>query len=470
MDMKNKNVINRRDFLKMTSLAAVSLPLANVIGKIGKDEILTSPDEYGSFMIRRRAQGDPPYQVDDKIYKRFDNRNTAFSRMYTDPDYGAEAGPVFRDPPTVWLDDSAGFRREDFCLAGAAWTVADAFGSMDSSGGAGKHNGLFQIDPLPSYFSIDKFHEIPWDRSKYTDDDLTVMVKKAARFYGASLVGVTKLDERWIYSGYFDDNAGQYEGKIEFSDNETKPRYAEDGTTLIIPRSMTRIVAMAFEMDHDAMATSHSGTASAGAGNGYSRMTFTSACLAQFIRGLGFNALPCGNNTGLSIPIAIDAGLGELGRNGILITPKYGPRVRIAKVITDMPLLADQPISFGVAEFCEVCGKCAEMCPSQAISKGPRTMEPNDRSNNPGVLKWPIKAGECLKVWLNEGFTDCANCIRSCPFNKPEGWLHDATRILIGADSGSLDKLLLNLDNASKYGEQTDPVAFWKKDNFIHIK
>ncbi len=75
-----------------------------------------------------------------------------------------------------------------------------------------------------------------------------------------------------------------------------------------------------------------------------------------------------GNDTALSIPQAVDAGLGELGRNGLLITPDRGPCVRICKVFADMPLAPDRPVRFGVSEFCRSCARCADAC--QARSRG----------------------------------------------------------------------------------------------------
>ena len=107
---------------------------------------------------------------------------------------------------------------------------------------------------------------------------------------------------------------------------------------------------------------------------------------------------PAGNGVGLSIPMAVDAGLGQVGRMGLLMTPKYGPRVRIAKVITDMPLVPDRPISFGVTEFCEACGRCAEDCPGEAISAGERTTEPIDISNSPGINRWPVNVDRLIVV------------------------------------------------------------------------
>jgi reductive dehalogenase len=184
--------------------------------------------------------------------------------------------------------------------------------------------------------------------------------------------------------------------------------------------------------------------------------------------------MPSGNCTGMSIAFAIDAGLGELGRNGMLVTPKYGPRVRLAKVFTDMPLVADKPIRFGVEEFCNVCGKCATTCPGAAIPTGDKTFEPTydavHTSSNPGVKKWYVNTPACHQVWAENGM-DCATCIRVCPFNKAESWLHEATRGLIGVGSGTVDQLLVKLDDASGYGEQKDANDFWRtKEIFIHTK
>ena len=89
----------------------------------------------------------------------------------------------------------------------------------------------------------------------------------------------------------------------------------------------------------------------------------------------------------------------------------------------------------------------------------------------PGQLNWPIEGDKCFDYWVEVGGS-CYNCIRVCPFNKPDGWLHDATRVLIGARSGSLDKIMLKLDEVSGYGpdEGDPPEDFWDKDTYIHIK
>jgi len=465
--MSHEDQLDRRKFMKSFGLTAISLPAATVVGRIGDSDLLASPREYGEFMVRRLPAGQHPYQVDESRYTRFDQRNETFSRGHWDSKVIDSERPFRGTEKSHIKNNDPGFTRLDYAFSSAAWTVAHGLGSGAGAIG-GSNGGLYSWTPLgggPGAAGLP-----PWQPSDWTPGEISEIVKKAARFYGASLAGIADLDERWIYSHRYTKNFSdppRIHAPI-LVDDVSAPGELEDGT-LVIPKSMRRVIAMAFEMDEDGVATYISGPGAAATGNGYSRMTFTSACLAEFIRGLGYQAIPSGNCTALSIPVAIDAGLGEMGRNGLLITPKYGPRVRLAKVITNMPLLPDRPIEFGVTEFCEVCGKCADLCPGEAIAGGKRTLEPIDVSNSPGIYRWPVHHPRCHLVWAQSGL-DCANCIRVCPFNKPEGWLHEATRWLIGANTHSIDQWMLKLDDASGYGRQADPRKFWKKNRFVHIK
>jgi reductive dehalogenase len=188
-------------------------------------------------------------------------------------------------------------------------------------------------------------------------------------------------------------------------------------------------------------------------------MALTAGLLAQYIRGLGYQALPCGNDTACSIPIAIDVGLGEIARNGLLVTPEFGPRVRLAKVLTDLPLIPDRPIAFGVWDFCMICEKCARKCPSKSIMFGDPSENIHNISNRQGVRAWHINAETCLTFWA-ENATDCSNCIRSCPFNKPPGWLHDMVRWGIKSTPW-LNRLFLWGDDLFRYGRKTSIDRFW---------
>jgi reductive dehalogenase len=467
--MSDKSNIERREFLKMAGVmgaAGLSLPSPRIVGRNGTHEFLASHDQYGGFLVRQSSPENPPYQLESSVYRRFREKNQVFSRVR----WEKESMDIVRKYRRVRFErienNDPGFSRLEYAFSNVAW-----FSHRTKS---------FYRWTSPGRSPLGR-----WEPEGISGQDVTSIIKKVALFYGASLAGVTELNHRWVYSKAFirgdrsdvyRDGVGMYdepnrenlEIPVEFDDIDQPVKNIRD-RKFIIPRSMKYVIAMAIEMDGDCMEYGTTCLAGAATGNGYSRMAETAGTLAQFIRALGYNAIPMGNDTALSIPIAVDAGLGELGRNGLLITPKYGPRVRLCKVLTDLPLVADKPIRFGVTEFCQVCGKCAKLCPSSSIIEGERNTSAHDMSNNPGVLKWPVKMLTCYTFWRQNG-SDCSNCISVCPFNKPDTWVHQAARILIGAKSGNLNKLLLKLDDASGYGAEKDSASYWRKNNFVHIK
>lgn len=63
--------------------------------------------------------------------------------------------------------------------------------------------------------------------------------------------------------------------------------------------------------------------------------------------------------------VAVEAGLGWLGRNNLLVTPQYGARVRLVTVLTNMPLRTDSPLK----DDCGICRDCLAVCPAGAIGE-----------------------------------------------------------------------------------------------------
>lgn len=119
-------------------------------------------------------------------------------------------------------------------------------------------------------------------------------------------------------------------------------------------------------------------------------------------------------------PLAVEAGLGELGRNNILIADRHGSRVRIGAVTTDCPLEHDRSISLGADSFCETCKKCADNCPSHSLSL-------TSKEEVAGVMKWPTKVETCYAYWRSVG-SDCGICMASCPFSHRDNWFHNLVR------------------------------------------
>jgi len=321
---------------------------------------------------------DPTYVIDPSKLRRFNARNNIFQRVMWDSSWEGYQRKYDEKAQSLVAKETPGYSRVDFAMAYASWIVHDAF------------KGGFSWTRIKSYRTQVDTAGIDWTATKYhvqNPNEMSEQVKCAARLFGASLVGICKLKRDWVYAG------------IE------------------IPETLENVIVIAVEMDANGIAASPAVPAATATGVGYSRMAFTAACTGEFIRNLGYQAIQCGNDTVLSIPLAIDAGLGELGRNGLLITPQYGSRVRICKVITDLPLEADKPIEFGVKEFCGMCKMCSKHCEAEAISSSDEpSFKTVSNSNNPGALKWYVDVDKCYLFWC-ENSVDCSTCIKVCPFS-----------------------------------------------------
>ena len=320
------------------------------------------------------------YVVDEDQYERFDERNTIFARSQWDTTCSCYDHRIDEKVEDIIAQNIPGYSRYDAALYLASWTLYNTY------------EGAFSWKKLSSTGgSPNTYLSTP---CKTDPDILTARVKRAAQFYGASLVGITHIDPRWIYS------------------------HNRQGMPVTIPDHFLSAVVMAVEMNPVALATSPTLLGAAATGMGYSKMAFLISCMGEFIRNLGYNAIQMGNDTALSIPLAIDAGMGELGRNGLLITPQFGSRIRICKIFTDIPLTEDHYTDYGIRKTCIQCTKCAEACEVDAIScEDTPTFDPVCPSNNPGVLKWPINAEKCYEFWCDNG-GDCSTCITACPFTR----------------------------------------------------
>jgi ferredoxin len=350
--------------------------------------------EHAKRLPDTRRVDQPTYEqfLTDEIGP-FDEKYTCFSRAAWDEPFQVMAAEYAAKAPTPDLQMIEG----QALVAGAIYADKTAgslhpyypgyFGHLREIG------GLYSWDDPVS--QVD--YPVP-DPARMSD-----RIKQVARFYGANLVGITTIDPRWVYSNFFEPVTGNS------GPNHVSYQYA---------------IVMGIEMDWQGINTSPREGASAATALIYSRMAELAASLAKYIRSLGYPAIPCGNDTTQSIPLAIDAGLGELGRNGLLLTPEYGPRQRLCKVLTDLPLVPDQPIDFGIQAFCESCHACASACPVNAIRFEDRTTEQTSISNRPGIRRWPVDVARCYMFWQENG-SDCSNCVAACPWalHNQRSWI-----------------------------------------------
>jgi epoxyqueuosine reductase len=148
-------------------------------------------------------------------------------------------------------------------------------------------------------------------------------------------------------------------------------------------------------------------------GDQYARGTRASYALANWIRSQGYNAKPHpGPSAGALalIPLAIEAGLGELGKHGSIISRHFASGVRLAAVTTDMPLVAEEPDVFGAYEFCKLCQVCTNACPPAAVSPHKQLVR--------GVERWYVDFDKCIPYFTEAA--SCGICIAVCPWTRPD--------------------------------------------------
>lgn len=365
---------------------------------------------------------------------RFSQKHDVFSRSFWDPEVHSEAAELFyesyRRPLSDWREVD-GYDQKDFALRNAGWWVADYFAERLES--EDRREGFLDFLTAQRHGATERYEADPQTMARE--------VKKAARLFGADLVGITYYDERWVYSHRYS-------------------RWNDDEVPMDLDDDLTSVIVVCHEMDHDLLRTVPSALSGTATGVGYSMDVVTLLALAQYIRNLGYRAWASMNDTAASIPYAIKAGLGEYGRHGLLIAPGMGPRLRIGKVFTDLPLAHDRPIRFGVREFCEVCRKCSDDCPPQAIANGEPSDETYNVSNIEDVTKWTTDAEKCFGFWATQ-MTDCSICIRVCPYNRDyPRWLDRLRVRLMGTP---LRRLMLWLDSALHGGERKPPRWWWQR-------
>ena len=200
---------------------------------------------------------------------------------------------------------------------------------------------------------------------------------------------------------------------------------------------------------------------------GYIRGAEIAGIMADFFRANGYDSRPQTNADShvLQIPLVLLAGLGELSRIGeLVLNPFVGPRFKSVVLTTNLPLVADKPIDFGLQEFCGNCLKCARECPVNAIPFGEKVMFN-------GYEIWKPDVERCTRYRVtNPKGSACGRCMKTCPLNKTvnsDGALIHRIGSWLGIHARPLKKLLVPvavyLDDRLGYGKR-NPIKRWWLD------
>jgi epoxyqueuosine reductase len=173
-----------------------------------------------------------------------------------------------------------------------------------------------------------------------------------------------------------------------------------------------RVMMFSMEMDRDKMAAAPSEETMFMIMDTYYKLGRAVNKLVNYLRSHGYAAQgghPLGGQA-LYPMIAEKAGMGFHGRHGMLISPKYGPRQRLAAIycnIMNLPIAQNHEHTW-IASFCDQCGKCIRACPAQAIYKTPIMRESATITH--------IDSDKCFPYF--EDHYSCSVCIKECVFNN----------------------------------------------------
>lgn len=206
-------------------------------------------------------------------------------------------------------------------------------------------------------------------------------LKEKAREFGAGVVGITELVPEDTYE-----------------DVDLKYRYAICIGTPMIREEMIHVPhARAGEEVQ----------------RSYGEVMLTAIKLAEYIRAMGWPAYAYGDPRStdlLQIPLAVRAGIGQLGKHGSAICKEYGSNFRLSTVVTDIPLQIDQPVDIGVDDLCMGCRRCTTDCPPGAISDKKQWVR--------GEHRWYVDFDKCVPYF--SATYGCAICIEVCPWSEPD--------------------------------------------------
>jgi reductive dehalogenase len=257
----------------------------------------------------------------------------------------------------------------------------------------------------------------------------------------AHLLKTLCLDKRWVYS------------------HSAAPEYGKPYDPEI---NYPYVICMAFPQNTYYLRNHTSWGVNLEVGWKYSFGSFVAFAVADFIKRLGWNARPSPttNTPYLVPPLFVDCGIGEDGRCGYTVTKEFGNNWRPGSVMTDLPLVPDKPVDFGLQDFCDKCALCAEACPAKAIPA-------SGRSVVRGYVKWQPNADKCYAYWSSTGRT-CGICQVVCPWNHGNSLFHRGVREVAQRAPGLRKLLIKGEELFYKNQPQPDPQWLHEKVDFTY--
>jgi reductive dehalogenase len=439
---KFHSIVSRRDFMKGLGFTGVGLGAAAAAAPAFADidDILSSGASTQKRAWWVKEVDEPTVEIDWSIMQRHYNYSTQSSALVAQYPGLEKYNAMTRTEKSAddrLLDNEAGYRLRDMALKDA------------NRGIRGNTVGPEKFGQIPNIKTPEQRGVPKWTG---TPEEGTLMLRAAMVFFGVSEIATAPIDDKHLKmigltgenpnTAYYNSQPPTKVTKpIVFS--KTDPHFSWDADTGISYLPNVPLYAVTYLIPQDSELNRMRPTSLGGiAQTRYRLREIPRACTQAFITGLGYESMLdepyrfMPSNAG-----AVAGGLTENARHSIMsISPEFGAFGGYFDLLTTLPLAHTHPIDAGIWRFCQSCGLCADLCPSNSIVKKgdgePRWDVPPSAESKAHVLPWEgIRSeGEWQKLgrktyWTDmpqcqiymRSVADCKVCWGNCVFNGANG-------------------------------------------------
>ena len=203
------------------------------------------------------------------------------------------------------------------------------------------------------------------------------------------------------------ENYASYLGIGKIGYTKIIPNLVYQNSSVLFPN----VIVLIYEMEKDLIQKAPSFDTFKMIMGTYQDLNRNTNLLANFLRRNNYAAQAGPALGGVSnyVVMAKNANLGWVGKHGILITPEFGPRIRLSVIFTNiqnLPISKDNAHSW-IESFCTKCEECVNSCPGGAVLKKAKIVKKIQTTHIDNI--------KCYPHFYNE--FGCSVCITNCPFS-----------------------------------------------------
>jgi len=414
------------------------------------DEAISAGSAYKPWWVKDRPLENPTTEIDYTMIQPYDNthtmNNATFENLYI-PNFTAITAQGVANKTAWMLANNPGFRLQDWALNDTAtiatggqfpwslWNPPTASGTQTTVTAVGANTVTVTT---PTTLGVPKYTGTP--------DENARLLRSALRFFGVPISGYTALTantKKFIYLQYpFDPNASK--------------GYTANGTNYLPGQADLWVAELGSPNALQMMYAAPSMIGRAANGSmGHLQVTQAASSAQRFITELGYQCMHGGlENCTLHGAFLAFQGSGELGRaTNQMITWDFGMPFSPTAITFDLPVTPTPPTDAGIQTFCRKCAKCADVCPSTALTHADLSWDVAGPWSVPGHKQFQNQEPLC-RQFNTQIDSYCMTCQASCVFSKgSSAMIHEIIIKPTVSTTGAFDTIFKHMDDFFGYGD-----------------